>query len=487
MFDSTLSGQMAQRQQQIAALRASGIEPYLDPDGSVHDQSHMFSEPDESAPLIDAVPMTSEQITVKGRLMQLNNLGKLKFLFLRCPDCDVQVCVSAIQTPVAANLLKFVSLGDHLQVIGHRARTTRGSDVLFAREIKITSKMIRPLPGKAYNVNVDDEWRANNRVADMLMNQQQLTRLRARAAMLHSIRQVLHSFNFLEVETSMLSQIASGATAKPFMTHHNALNKDMSLRIAPELDLKRLIIAGFDRVYELGRVFRNEGIDKTHNPEFTTLEIYGAHFSIKMMINVLQHLMRSSARAVSRVMPETRDNISRFETDFAVVSMRSLVREVCCESPITADERPSIAEIEALPAYASVSLSRKIDDYGEALQALFEAYAEKTLIEPTIVSDHPASLSPLAKHDGVIADRFELYVNGFEIANAYVEQADAVKQRAAFAIQAEKNASTPDMRYCDDLELGLPPTVGLGIGIDRLMMIMSNSQSIREVIAFPTK
>jgi len=479
---------MEQRAAQARSLKDSGVDPFPAPQEAEHDQSfQLLEEMNGSLPNLGESPASPTHRSVFGRLLQLNNLGKLKFLFLRCPGGDVQVCVSSVAAPEAAQLLRSVSLGDHLAVTGHLARTARGAAVLFASQLRVTAKMLRPLPGKAYSAIVDDEWRANNRVADMMLHQSVLDRLKARAAAMRSIRQTLHSFNFVEVETPVLNQIAGGAAARPFMTHHNALSRDMSLRIAPELDLKRLIIAGLDRVYELGRVFRNEGIDKTHNPEFTTLEMYASNFSLKMMISVLQHTLRAAARATSQVIPESREAVSRFESDFHIVSMRSLVREVCGESPISAEEKPSLEEIAALPDYASLSLGESISDYGEALQALFEKYVEKTLIEPTIVSDHPASTSPLAKCDGLLALRFELYINGFEVANSYVEQADATIQREIFLKQAAKNGSAADMRYCDDLELGLPPTVGLGLGVDRLMMVLTDSQSIRDVIAFPTR
>lgn len=486
--DSTLAGQIDQRREQVTSLRAAGSDPYPEPDSSLRDQSYLLSQQVHSElPTIDDVSPKSESHVFTGRLIQLNNLGKLKFLFLRCAECVIQVCVSVKSAPEIADLLKMTSLGDHLSVTGHFAKTTRNSIVVLAKTMKIVSKALRPLPGKTFSVVVDDEWRANNRVADMMLRDQVIERLRARANAIHNIRQTLHSFNFIEAETSMLTQIAGGATAKPFATHHNALNKDMSLRIAPELDLKRLIIAGFDRVYELGRVFRNEGIDKTHNPEFTTLEIYAANSSMKTMISLMHALLRTSARGVAQAIPSMRDSVSRFETECHVVSMRSLIREICVESPISADEKPSAEELRELPSYASSMLGREVTDYGEALQSLFERFAEKTLLDPTIVTDHPASLSPLAKHDGTLAMRFELYIDGFEIANAYVEQADADLQRSIFVEQAKKNNATPDMRYCDDLELGLPPTVGLGIGIDRLMMVLMGAQSIKDVIAFPTR
>lgn len=487
MFDSTLSGQMAQRRQQLAALRESGADPHPAPDNSLRDQSYLLQLEHDNLPALDADPASTQSVTVTGRLLQINNLGKLKFLFLRCSACVAQACVSLKNTPEMAEQLKLVSLGDHVSITGHLAKTSRNATVVLAKTLKIVSKMLRPLPGKAFSVDVDDEWRANNRVADMMLHTQALDRLRARSAALHSIRQALHSFDFIEAETSVLTQIAGGAAAKPFLTHHNALGRDMSLRIAPELDLKRLIIAGFDRVYELGRVFRNEGIDKTHNPEFTTLEIYAANTSMKVMISVMQALIRSAARAVAHVMPSMRDAVSRFESDCHTVSMRSLVREICLESLISTDDRPTAEELSQLPRYATSMLGREVSDYGDALQSLFETFAEKTLREPTIVTDHPASLSPLAKCDGDLALRFELYIDGLEIANAYVEQADADLQRSIFIAQAQKNGTVADTRYCDDLELGLPPTIGLGIGIDRLMMVLTDSQSIRDVIAFPVK
>ena len=437
---------------------------------------------------LDATPIA---VKVAGRIMLKRVMGKASFATIQDLSGRIQIFVSNDKTGEAAHAeFKKFDSGDIVGVAGTLFRTKTDELTVQASEIRLLTKSLRPLPEKFHGLT-DVEQKYRSRYLDLITNEQSRFTFVARSRMIQSIRNYMVHHGFLEVETPMMHPIPGGAAAKPFMTHHNALDMELFLRIAPELYLKRLVVGGFEKVFEVNRNFRNEGISPRHNPEFTMMEFYEAYADYRMLMDFTEGLLRHSAREalgteVFEYQGRTLDLSKPFERLTIVAAIRKF--------------HPGFSHEQlADPAW----LKQKIRDFGEPVKAgglgslqlqLFEACAEAELWEPTFIVDYPAEVSPLARRNDAnpeITERFELFIVGREIANGFSELNDAEDQAARFQEQAQaKEAGDEEAMYYDAdfiraLEYGLPPTGGCGIGIDRLVMLLTDSPNIRDVILFP--
>ena len=434
-----------------------------------------------------------EEKTVKiaGRLITKRIMGKASFCDLKDSTCKIQIYVKRdeIGTDEYAEFKKF-DIGDFVGIIGNVFRTHKGEISIRVQKITLLSKSLRPLPEKFHGLN-DQEIRYRQRYLDLIVNDDVKEKFVIRSKIVGCIRNFLSQKNFLEVETPILQTIPGGANARPFISHHNALNIDMYMRIALELPLKKLIIGGFDKVYEMGRVFRNEGLSIKHNPEFTLLELYQAYADYNDMMDLTENLFRFIAKNVfGTYVIKFSDIEIDFEKPFARITMLDAVKKYCGIdfSQLDLEQAKKVADEHNL----------KYEAYhtkGDILNMFFEEYAEKKLIMPTFLLDHPVEISPLAKrkpNDPDYTERFELFIMGREYGNAYSELNDPQDQRQRF-LQQEKlrdagndEANMIDEDFLTAMEYGMPPTGGLGIGIDRLVMLFTDSVSIRDVLLFPT-
>ncbi|NLV82725.1 MAG: lysine--tRNA ligase [Synergistaceae bacterium] len=426
-----------------------------------------------------------------GRVMILRRHGKTAFATFEDGVSKMQICFQfdLLGEEKYTFFKKWVDAGDFLGVIGVAFRTQRGELTLSVKDFRILSKALRPMPEKWHGLK-DTEIRYRQRYADMLANPEVRETFRKRTKIIQTFRKVLDAHDTLEVQTPVLSTIAGGANARPFITHHNTLDLDMYLRIATELHLKRLVVGMMGRVYEIGQQFRNEGMDIKHNPEFTTLEVYWPFCNYEDMMDLAEEILVACADEVgSRVIDYQGIEIN-LNTPFRRVSMKELVKEH------TEIDFETISDEDARKEAALRGLDVKPSQTRyEILPMFFEAFVEEKLIQPTFVTGYPTVISPLAKrnkNNPNITDRFELFVNSWELANAFNELNDPIDQRVRFEDQAKKKAEGDDESHPFDedfvnaLEYGLPPTSGMGIGIDRVIMLLTNSKSIKDVILFPT-
>lgn len=429
-------------------------------------------------------------IKTAGRVMAIRKHGKASFVHLE-DDTDRLQLYFRFDTLNEEYewFKKWVDTGDYLGIVGHPFRTKRGELSLLVTEFKLLSKALRPLPEKWHGLK-DTEVRYRQRYLDLIANPEVREVFRKRAKIIKTFREVLESHGTLEVETPILSPIAGGATARPFITFHNALGINLYLRIATELYLKRLIVGMYERVYEIGKNFRNEGIDSMHNPEFTAMEVYWAYANYDDMMNLTEEIIVACADAMgSRQLPYG-EHMINYEPPFRRATMVDLVKEHCGVDflNITDEEARRIAKERGLEIKGNESRLLIMTEF-------FDNFVEDKLIQPTFVLGYPVEISPLAKRDPDNPDftrRFELFICGAEVANAFSELNDPLDQRERFLDQLKKREAGDEEAHVFDedfvtaLEHGLPPTGGLGIGIDRLTMFLTNSSSIRDVILFPT-
>lgn len=429
-------------------------------------------------------------IKTAGRVMAIRKHGKASFVHLE-DDTDRLQLYFRFDTLNEEYewFKKWVDTGDYLGIVGHPFRTKRGELSLLVTEFKLLSKALRPLPEKWHGLK-DTEVRYRQRYLDLIANPEVREVFRKRAKIIKTFREVLESHGTLEVETPILSPIAGGATARPFITFHNALGINLYLRIATELYLKRLIVGMYERVYEIGKNFRNEGIDSMHNPEFTAMEVYWAYANYDDMMNLTEEIIVACADAMgSRQLPYG-EHMINYEPPFRRATMVDLVKEHCGVDflNITDEEARRIAKERGLEIKGNESRLLIMTEF-------FDNFVEDKLIQPTFVLGYPVEISPLAKRDPDNPDftrRFELFICGAEVANAFSELNDPLDQRERFLDQLKKREAGDEEAHVFDedfvtaLEHGLPPTGGLGIGVDRLTMFLTNSSSIRDVILFPT-
>ena len=469
------------------SLKALGVDPY----------PYSFARTDEALDLekryadLAASIETEDLVRVAGRIRALRNSGM--FIDLHDASGKIQVfCHRDLLGPEELAVVRLLDIGDLIGVAGLIRRTPRGELTVNARSITVLAKALRPLPEK-YHGLADIELRYRQRYLDLIMNPQSRDTLRRRSRVVAAMRRYLSERGYVEVETPMLHTIQGGASAKPFVTHHNALDIDLYLRIAPELHLKRLLVGGLaDKVFEINRCFRNEGLSPRHNPEFTTLELYEAYVDYTEMMRLTEELVTTVAETVlGTLRVEYGGTAIDLSPPWPRRSMADLVH-AATGVDFLALESAAAAREAAGGLGAPLTGS---ENWGQALEAAFAARVEDTLIQPIHVTGFPRDISPLAKadrDDPRLVERFETYIYGWEIANAFSELTDPEDQRERFAAQmraraaGDEEAQPLDEDYVTALEYGLPPCGGLGLGIDRLVMLLSDSPSIRDVIAFPT-
>lgn len=484
---STLNDERARRLADRAALYAAGKNPY--PEHS--------DVTDHAADLLERYTglaneeAGAETVTVGGRIVAKRGQGKIMFLVLRDPSADIQLFCRVNDVEEASwEVLKELDLGDIVQATGVVVRTKRGELSVAPRTAKLLSKAVRPLPEKFHGLS-DKETRYRQRYVDLIVNEDVRETFRKRSAIISTFRRYMEDNGYMEVETPILQTIQGGATAKPFITHFNALNQENYLRIATELHLKRLLVGGYERVFEIGRIFRNEGMDLTHNPEFTTMEAYRAYSDLEGMKELAEGVIKAAAHAVGlegviEYQGQQIDLFSNWESrPMTSIVSDVLGREVTLDTPVE-ELRAACAErgIETKPEWTA----------GKLVAELYDELGEDTIVNPTFVCDYPVEVSPLAKRnedDPRLTHRFELVIAGHEYANAFSELNDPVDQAERFAAQMVEKAGGDDeaMEYDEDyvraLEYGMPPAGGIGIGIDRVVMLLTNSTSIRDVLLFP--
>jgi lysyl-tRNA synthetase class 2 len=479
-----------QRLDKLQRLRAAGINPYP----NTYHRTHTC---EQAVSLLKELEATGEIATgkafvnVAGRIMGRRKMGKISFLDLRDGSGKIQLFIGDALPPEQADLLKETDIGDIIGATGKLFRTKTEEPTIVLDGFTILTKSLEPLPEKWHGLN-DVETRYRQRYLDLISNPEVQRTFRTRSKIIAAIRQFYNERGFLEVETPVLEASAGGALARPFITHHNALSQDLYLRIATELHLKRLIVGGLDKVYEIGRIFRNEGIDTTHNPEFTTLESYEAYADYNDVMKMLEEMVASVCQ---QVLGTTKVKLGTEEFDLAPPWKRLNLREAVKEhSGIDFVACPSADSLRTAMKNKGIQVDPK-KNWAHLVDELISTFVEPKLMAPAFLIDYPVSMSPLAKskpgNDRVV-ERFEAFAAGMEIANAFSELNDPVEQRERFLQQqkehkgdAHEEAETVDEDFLHALEYGMPPTGGLGIGIDRLIMLLTNQQSIREVILFP--
>ncbi len=434
------------------------------------------------------------EFTLAGRLIAIRHMGKASFVHLQDRSGRVQVYLKREEIgDEAFEEFKSYDLGDLVECKGRPFVTKTGEPSLHGSAIRLLVKCLHPLPEKWHGLS-DVETRYRQRYLDLIVNREVLDTFVARSKVIGGIRRFFDARGYVEVETPVMSQVASGAAARPFITHHNALDLELTMRIALELPLKKLVVGGIERVYEIGRVFRNEGISTEHNPEFTMIEFYEAYATYETLMDLTEELMVGLCKDIrgSESIEFGGREIS-FKRPWRRLTMAESIHEIG-----GVPREHNLATIEGVYSAAkSLGLDdvTAIPDYGKALYEIFDRHVESKIVEPTFITLHPKSISPLAypnQQDERFVDRFELFISGMEVANAFSELNDADDQRARFEQQlAQRDAGDEEAMGLDEdfvtaLEYGLPPTAGQGIGIDRLVMLLTGSASIRDVILFPT-
>ena len=479
-----LGEQQRIRQEKLKALQEEGKDPFVI---TKYDQTHHSADVKD-----DFEALEGKTVRVAGRMMSKRVMGKASF-------CNIQDLKGNIQSYVARDSIgeeeykgfKKLDIGDIIGIEGEVFKTKTGEISIHATAVTLLSKSLQILPEKFHGLTNTD-MRYRQRYVDLIMNQESKQTLINRSKIISAVRRYLDGEGFMEVETPMLVYNAGGAAARPFETHFNALDTDIKLRISLELYLKRLIVGGMERVYEIGRVFRNEGLDTRHNPEFTLMELYQAYTDYHGMMDLTENLYRYVAQ---EVLGTTKIVFNGIEMDlgkpFERITMLDAVKKY---SGVDFNEINSTEEAHAVAKEHHVEFE-KHHKKGDILNLFFEEFVEEHLVQPTFVMDHPIEISPLTKkkpEDPNYVERFEFFMNGWEMANAYSELNDPIDQRERFKAQEEllalgdEEANTTDEDFLYALELGMPPTGGIGFGIDRMVMLLTDSPAIRDVLLFPT-
>jgi lysyl-tRNA synthetase class 2 len=477
-----------QRRDKLDRIRALGIKPYP----HRYHRSHTIEEAVALLKRNEEGLTEEKEVRVAGRIMAIRRMGKSAFADIRDGSGKIQLLFQDINKfdEEQRELFKDLDIGDIIGVSGNLLRTRSAEPTTRVEDFTMLAKSLRPLPEKWHGLS-DIDVRYRQRYLDLIANTEVKETFKVRSQIITAVRQFLNQRDFLEVETPVLQPSAGGALALPFITHHHALDQDFYLRIATELHLKRLIIGGFDKVYELGRIFRNEGISTKHNPEFTTLESYEAYADYNDVMKMLEEMVsKISQQVLGTDKIKFGDNSINFKPPWQRLSLRETVKKYSgidfCEFPDATSLRTEMLE-----------LKMEVDpqkDKGRLVDELISTFVEPNLIQPTFLLDYPVEMSPLAKakpDDERLVERFEAFAGGMEIANAFTELNDPIEQGQRFLRQqGERQAKDEEVESIDEdfllaLEYGMPPTGGLGVGIDRLVMLLTGQQSIREVILFP--
>jgi lysyl-tRNA synthetase class 2 len=489
------SDQVAQRRANLQELRKLGVDPYPRRYETQATIAAIVAEHGATS----AVDLEAGRIEVRtaGRILALRSFGKANFLVLSDGTARVQVYLRQDSLPARDfQIFKLLDLGDWVGVSGHLFRTRTGEFTIHAASLEFLAKCLLPLPEKWHGLQ-DVEIRYRQRYLDLIVNPESRRVFEIRSRVVAAIREFLIARGFLEVETPMMQSIAGGALARPFVTHHNALDLRLYLRIAPELYLKRLTVGGVERVFEINRNFRNEGISTQHNPEFTMLEFYWSYADYNDLMLLTERMFQDVAqKATGSDQVVYGDHTISLTSPFRRLSLREGARAAAAQRLGTEVPESALRSKESAAELAR-RLGLEVDPAagpGKITAEIFETFCEDDLIQPTFVYDFPTEVSPLAKqnpHDPDTVERFELYIGGFEVANAFSELNDPVEQRRRFEEQLSRRAGGDDEAHAMDedyvraLEYGMPPAAGEGIGIDRLVMLLTNSPSIRDVILFP--
>ncbi len=473
------------RKEKLEELQANGKNPF---EITKYNRTHTAGKVKENYDELEG-----KDVTVAGRIIAKRIMGKASF-------CTIQDSDEKIQSYVSINDLgeetykefKTYDIGDIIGISGFVFKTRTEEISVHAKKVTLLSKSLRPLPEKFHGLK-DPDLRYRQRYTDLIVNPEVKKTFEIRSKIIKEIRKFLDNKGYMEVETPILNTIAGGAAAKPFITHHNALNIDMYLRIAPELYLKRLIVGGFDKVYEIGRLFRNEGMDIKHNPEFTSMELYSAYEDYNDMMNITEEMISTIATNIlGTTKIEYQGTLIDLTPNWKRITMIDAIKEV---TGVDFNKIQTDEDAIKIAKEKGVEVEEIKKNRGNIINIFFEEFVEETLIQPTFVYDYPVEVSPLTKRkpqDPRLTERFEVFIGGREYGNAYSELNDPIDQYERFKKQVEareagdEEANMMDEDFVNALEIGLPPTGGLGMGIDRLIMLLTNSASIRDVILFPT-
>jgi len=485
---SGLAAERERRLGRVETMRAEGVEPYP----YRFDRSHRLAEIRASWGALEPGTETDEAVAVAGRVLRKRDSGKLLFATVRDRDDEIQLFISkGVIGDDAFGAAKELDLGDWVGVEGTVMTTRKGELSVKVTRLQLLAKAVRPLPDKWHGLT-DTDTRFRQRYVDLIVNDEARRAFEVRHEVIASFRRTLQSHGYVEVETPVLHVEAGGAHARPFTTHHNTLDMDLYLRIALELHLKRLIVAGMERVFEIGRIFRNEGLSTRHNPEFTMMELYQAFGDWTDVMAITEELVKTAARdAIGTTCVEIRGETY----DLAEPWPRKRMVDYASEA-LGTEVHPSmpVADARALADDHGVRWEHRWGS-GKLIEELFEALCEHDIVRPTFVTGHPTEISPLARVDRLdpfLTERFEIFVDARELGNGYSELNDPLEQRRRFEDEqlakdaGDTEAGTVDEDYLRALEFGMPPTGGLGIGIDRVAMLLAGVESIKEVILFPT-
>ena len=486
-----LNDQQKVRRQKMEALREQGIDPY----GSGYERTHRSGDlralyGDKSAEELDAI---NAEVSIAGRIMSKRRMGKLGFMHILDRDGRIQVVVNKrIVGDDVYEIFKASDLGDIIGIKGKVIKTQTGELSVEAHEYTHLAKALRPLPEKFHGLT-DKEERYRRRYLDLIMNDRSREIAILRPRIIRAIQKYMDDHGYIEVETPVLQPILGGAAARPFVTHHNSLDRDFYLRIATELPLKRLIVGGLEGVYEIGRIFRNEGMDLKHNPEFTTMEAYCAYSDLEGMMELTEGLYEYVAMEVfGRTEFEFMGHTVNLKAPYKRWDMVDAVKEV---TGVDFRQPMSVEDALKLAAEHNVEVAPHQQTVGNIISLFFDQFCEEKIIDPTFVTGHPIEISPLAKKNSAdprFTERFETLICGVEFNNAFSELNDPIDQKERFEKQLEAKklgddeASEMDNDYVEALEYGMPPTGGIGFGIDRLVMLLCGVDSIRDVLLFPT-
>ena len=487
--EKVLNDQEIARREKLSKYRELGIDPY----GQRFEVTHHAKEirdlcANKTPEEIEALNLN---VTIAGRIKFLRKMGKASFFNVLDKTGPMQVYMGIdVVGEQNYELFKLADVGDIVGVSGRVMTTRTGELTVRAEKFTHLVKCLHPLPEKFHGL-VDIEERSRRRYLDLIMNEEARKVAFARPRLIRSIQEYLDQNDFVEVETGILCPILGGAAARPFVTHHNTLDKDFYLRIATEINLKKLLVGGMERVYEIGRNFRNEGMDAFHNPEFTSIEIYQAFTDLKGMGDLIENVIRKAAKDVAgtEVINYQGTEID-FASPFRWVSMNDLIKEKC---GVDFSQVKDFGEAKKLAEAHNLKLDKFKNSVGHVMNEFYEEFCQADLIQPTFVYCYPIEVSPLTKKDSDprFVQRFELFVNGKELANAYTELNDPIDQKERFKAQlkakdlGDEEANEMDDEFIEALEYGMPPAGGIGMGIDRLVMLLTNQASIREVILFP--